>query len=406
MPTIKKATDISWTSIVKSIEAEKCVLVIGNDLLFREEGKEKVNILELLKAEILEKLKESAKKYETDHDQCDLGHLVRELMGIFNGEDIWLELERQYLRGIAPNPLYKKIAEIPFSLILSTSPDNYLESILFEMGIPYQKDFLKHTSKKGSKISQDITREFPAIFSLFGSIEDTESLVLNNYNITTRLISSLYKEDNKLPPLVVEKINEAKHCIFLGVNFDDWYTNILLDILHFNKYNTKNTWNANYAFCSRPEVDESTEFFYEDNFKIGFICIKEFDISSFVNGLYDKTKAYNPKLLRTKSDHPERRFIVDVNIIRQDLKRSVNLNLMEIVGAIRDLIDNKDLNMELAYQQNFINKLDAQESQFTQIKDDKVLNLIKDEDLEVRFSDIRDNIRIICDDIEKYINRG
>lgn len=406
MPTIKKASDIHWMSIIESLEADKCILVLGDGMLFSGEGKEKTNVLKKLKSEVLLMLKEHSKNYQPSYELCDLGFLINVLRGEFNGSLYWTQLKRKFLQGDPPNSLYKKIAEIPFSLVLSTSPDNFLKSELNTMQLPCQKGFLKHKGKKDFDINATISSKDPAIFSLFGNIDDPDSLVMDNYNNTTRLISSLYKGENKLPPKVIEKINEASHCIFLGVDFEDWYTNILLDILQFNKHNIEKKWSANYAFSAFREVDESTEHFYEDNFNIGFICIEKFDLRRFVEDLHKEIKKHDKKLIRVKNDNPGKLYIAELNRIREHLVTIPNLKLTDILDSLIDLVCSEDLNIDHEYQRKFSEQLDVQEGLFSGIKDDKISNTVETEKLLVRFNNIKDSLRLICNGIEKAIDGG
>ena len=185
------------------------------------------------------------------------------------------------------NELLEKIAEIPFHLIISLTPDLSLKKI-FE-----RKSFL-HThhyyrTKIRTEIDESPTAEKPILYNLLGCVKDDESLITSHYDLFST-VQSVYADKN-LPEKITSVFNKdaTKNIIFLGLEFDKWYFQLILHLLGIN-----------YDACIRyaalqKELPENYQTLIETEFKINFAGK---DLKSFVENLHQQ---FTPEQLRKPS---------------------------------------------------------------------------------------------------------
>ena len=411
MPEVKNSSEKVWDKLVRSISDDQCILAIGPGLLFREvkrnDSIEEQLLLEEVREEILKVLKTHySDRYNTGDENQNLANLLEKLHKQNYGDDQWSAIKKKYFDSDPPNELYTKIAEIPFSLIITTSPDMYLSNILDDYNYYVQYDYLKPTNKSGYRIQLEPARECPTIFSLFGTVNKTDSLVLNNYGKVASMISNFYKKKLSLPAEIKTKIENAKSCIFLGFDFDHWYTNILLDILQFNVNNKEvKNWNVNYACPSEIQVDEKVKWFYENNFKIDFINTEAYNIKMIIEELHERISKLSKIQLRTKINDPNNKFIYLLKILEKDLNQASELeDLEELIAGLEDIATEVDL--DDAFKGKKIEQLETQSGRVVKLNDDNIDGTVTRDQYSAEFNKIRKNIKNICGQINKKISRS
>ncbi|MEM7574987.1 MAG: SIR2 family protein [Bacteroidota bacterium] len=321
---------MTYEIIIESILQEECILALGPGILVNDKGK---SVLESLRSDLLEVLNtDYREKYRKEYEFADLGYLIEELMSFSNGQRKWKELRLQYLNSDPPNSFYEKIAELPFNLILTTCPDGYLDQAIRKFGVIPQRDYLTSAGRANTEINQPLTKDQPAVFSLFGSAENPESLVLDNYNKLTQLISNFYRGENRLPALIEEQIKQSKNCVFLGFDYSKWYFNILLDILQFNN-NTSGHWDANYYGVSSIPEDQRMRHFYQSNFKIEFFAPDDTNALSFIDELHTRFREVQPDKIRKISSGSQNLLRKSISDIRSCLKESDYHALKKVLEA-------------------------------------------------------------------------
>lgn len=254
-----------WSFILDTIKNEKCILLLGPEVCICETGKQ--------------------------YDQALLEHL-----NVKNNDNILSYYERDGLflfrDGIAKTRSYYKIkdfykqgfndsinnklTEIPFHIIISTSPDHNLTDIFESKKIPHEFAYYDKTiNPKDVKIPGS---NAPLLYNLFGSIDKEESMILTHDDLFDFLLAIL--GNRNLPGELKNALRTADNFLFLGFKFDKWYVQLLLRLLNLHNEQYKFA-----RFASNKEIKPETQSLIIDQFRIEFV---EDKIEKFVDGLYQK----------------------------------------------------------------------------------------------------------------------
>jgi hypothetical protein len=150
-------------------------------------------------------------------------------------------IKKFYKKQIALDEPLRKIAEIPFNLIVSLMPDDRLRNKFDEQGFPYKFDFYSVKSPM-QRVDFETTPEEPLIYNLLGNFAEqdiTNFIVkddrhtIDDIIITFDDMFKFLKEvlSNGLPSAVGIPLSRARTIVFLGVHFERWHTQLLLKII-------------------------------------------------------------------------------------------------------------------------------------------------------------------------------
>ncbi len=187
--------------------------------------------------------------------------------------------------------LFAKIAEIPFHLIISVTPDNSIRNIFEQKKIDHNFDYFQKNIKK--ELVNVPTPEKPLIYYLFGTTEDESTLVLT-FNDMYAYLQGLFSNKN-LPQILRTILQETNDFVFIGFQFDKWYFQLLLKLLTEHDKEFKLVCHASINPNLEPDVEE----FCEHNFRIDFV---ENNLEIFINQLHQECQ--NKNLLRSKEASP------------------------------------------------------------------------------------------------------
>ncbi|MEL7250501.1 MAG: SIR2 family protein [Bacteroidota bacterium] len=211
-----------YEDIIDALEQGDAVLFIGPRLLVGEDGQP----LERALYNALDAHNENHDLirtfYEDDgffllHEESYRRRLVRQIKQFYQEEHP------------AASATLKKLARIPFPLIVSLNPDDLLPRAFEAESLPYHKDFyyLKHPFEDYVQG----TRERPLLYGMLGDLEKRESLVLTHKDLFNYL-ESIFAGKSMAPELRTQ-IQEARTFIFLGLPFEKWYMQLLLRVLYY-----------------------------------------------------------------------------------------------------------------------------------------------------------------------------
>jgi hypothetical protein len=260
--------DIDWQEIMDSLEAQKCVLFLGNSAFKDPDGSD----MDALLSRWLE-LNDPEQK-EIRHHNPD-GFLLLK-------KKIYKRRVVDKIRGFynrdfpAVEEHLARIARIPFSLIVTLTYDNLLQRVFEDQNLDYQTDFY-FKNRIAPEEFEVPTRERPMIYNLMGNIEESESLVLTHEDFFNYMESVFVSKS--MHPRLKEEIHAAERFIFLGLPYEKWYFQMLLRILKLQDKNLEEI--ERIALKETP--DPVLQIVYEE-FKINFIPT---EAASFVQQLYD-----------------------------------------------------------------------------------------------------------------------
>lgn len=147
-----------------------------------------------------------------------------------------IELKKQY-QQIQAHESYDKLAEIPFSAIISCSPDSFLKDAYARKDKPLHFCYF---SRKGGTTEEPSQPDIPILYNIFGHIGDEDSLI-TTYESFFGFIISMMGEEQQMPLELRNRIVEAKIFVFMGFDFSRWYIPLLVHKLASFKGDDDNT---------------------------------------------------------------------------------------------------------------------------------------------------------------------
>jgi hypothetical protein len=214
-PKLQKVVE----NLAEDIRKQKCVLLIGPEIV-QIEGKPLIRHV-----------------HETLlHGGSDdiLYYYEQDSLFLFKDENAKLDAPRQIKRVYKnlqfDSDIYQKILEIPFHLIISLNPDTYLANAASgeQYGVNHNFRFFRFNGEASDEVPEP-SKDCPLIYNLCGCVNEDESLILDYEDLFQLLRIAL--GPNGLPNNLRKKLKEARSFLFLGFDFEKWYSQLLLQLL-------------------------------------------------------------------------------------------------------------------------------------------------------------------------------
>ncbi|MCX6578671.1 MAG: TIR domain-containing protein [Candidatus Aminicenantes bacterium] len=256
-----------WDILIHSIREKKCILMLGPDTSTELVGGQPRQLSEILSNQLAQKLEPRIREAIDFSDFDQVARYYSKERGYYALEAAVCSFYSQR-RGMY-SYLHRDIAALPFYLTISTALDNmFLEALKKENKNPISERY-NFRSINPKTINMG-TIENPLLFYLYGNIEDTDSLVLTEDDMTDFLLSIAVR--NRLPDRLVNELKDPAKCfLFLGFGFKHWYLRILLHILGIkNKFSPSFALEA-FTTDNMAEFKRTILFFRDEPYKIHFI---------------------------------------------------------------------------------------------------------------------------------------
>ncbi|MBK7871947.1 MAG: SIR2 family protein [Saprospiraceae bacterium] len=206
-------------NLAEDIREQKCVLLIGPE------------VVQIDNKSLIRHVHEALLENNTNDI---LYYYVQDSLFLFRDENAKLDAPRQ-IKKIYKNleftsDIYKKILEIPFHLIISLNPDTYLADAASgeQFGVNHNFRFFRFNGEASDEVPE-ATKECPLIYNLCGCVNEDESLILDYEDLFQVLRIALGPDG--LPNNLRKKLKEARSFLFLGFDFEKWYSQLLLQLL-------------------------------------------------------------------------------------------------------------------------------------------------------------------------------
>jgi hypothetical protein len=259
-----------FRNLTTDIKQQKTVLLLGPEI---------VNIKGVTVRQTLrDQLNETNADDIAHYYERDGFFLFREKMA---KEDVQREVvlfyEDHHTETDVDETLFKQLVRLKTHLVLSINPDSFLSDVAYKYGIKHRFAFFQHGGEAVAEVEEP-TAEMPLFYNLCGATDRDDSLVLD-YDDLFRLLSSLLGSPG-LPLKLKASLQTAKHFLFVGFDFDKWYSQLLLRLLSGEKAIRK--------FAIDPSVkEENTTTFLVKQFGIEFIE----DEAAFLDELFNQCAA-------------------------------------------------------------------------------------------------------------------
>lgn len=233
----KRLDDRDWDSLLKQISRGKCTPIIGTgacDGLYPLKG-------------------ERAQTWATDEDypleSCNELARVAEFLAVRDYQAKPIErLVEEFETVTGPdysnkNELHAVLASLPLPVYITTNYDNFMFKAFSKRAMP--RDAKREYCRW--RVGMDITSTIfsgeyepsvanPAVFHLYGQIENENSLVLT-VNDYLQFLVNVSRQEKLIPPVIQAAISSAS-LLFLGYNLDEWDFRILFHSLQTYLRNT------------------------------------------------------------------------------------------------------------------------------------------------------------------------
>lgn len=300
----KKSIEEIIGEVTYCIRKEKCVLVLGPDLFY--------NCQKSIIKGFYEHLQSKGINYKFVEEE-DLFSSSPKF------ENAFYRKFEYFFDALEPTEIYNKIAQIPFHLIVSTSPDVLLKKAYdnqkFKCNPLYYNKFLNPKD-----IEQIPDKEIPLIYNLLGYYEDWESLVLS-FSDLFEFLSKILGE-HKIKGTLQSQLRFGQTFLFLGFRFNSWYFRLLVRLLCLSEKAIQ------HASCTEVDNCGNNIAFYSDELNFEFMNISSMEIIDLLlkkfsekNELHKPYKMdFKPSVINTIN------VLGDNNIIIQEADNS-NLNI-------------------------------------------------------------------------------
>lgn len=276
--------------IEEQIRSERCVIMLGPNALVDEGGTP------------LHTRFQQQVQQEQDMDLSQNSEGLLQFKRPIDRVTYATSLKRFYASNQAPDKLHQQLARIPCHLLVSTTPDLRFRKAFEQLDIDPQYEFYNKKQPKAIDLRVPTAKD-PLLYNLFGSIQDTDSLVFTFQDQSEYLIQIL--GDNRPPKVLLQAIKQASFFLFLGFDFDKWYLALLLRFLGFQR---------DCASLASGHTANGFQRFYESHFDVMFV---EDDISEYVDALYERFRQKG--LLRTEPEATANPFARQIrSLLRED----------------------------------------------------------------------------------------
>ena len=207
------------------------------------------------------------------------------------------------------NPVFHKLASIPFPLIVSLIPDDTLNAAFLQ----YENFSFSFKSFMLDNEVPEPSRDHLLIYNIYGNIIN-RTYVASHVDYLN-FIMEYAKED--FPKNFKTAIKKASFLVFIGFEFDKWYNILLLYILNI----INNSGVENYA-VEEQSAEELYKKLSDSDLKLFFI---EKNSERFIDDLYKNEKIVLREII------PQKEY----------LKKKI-ISIQETIENIKDLIQNCD----------------------------------------------------------------
>lgn len=221
--------DIDWNALVMSLHHRECILMIGPDAITESVGDRSVSIMRLFSDELIDKLSPDEDLKSAYLNPAQVAQVFKQRMN-----SCWAlrSTAQEFFKGRieSTTPSLKKLATLPFRLVIDTTPLRQMELAFIEARKPFVEKWYKKKAPP-QDIEEPFDDERPLVYHIFGSMNDPQSMVLAEDEFVD-LIFSFTKGDPSLPPTILNSFSSECSMLFIGFGVRHLLLRILLHVLN------------------------------------------------------------------------------------------------------------------------------------------------------------------------------
>lgn len=278
-------TDAIYQNIARNISDGSCVLFLGSTAITAKQADNSFRPLTELCANQLAKGLGLSKEEEDSLTHVASALRIRaqrsDTMLISEVQDFYNKAEKE----AKLNPLLEQLADLPFKIIVNTTPDDFFARFYAQAVREYRFDFYnfrKPTSDPLYTFGDDAS---PLIYNLFGYYKKSESLVLTYSDQLAYVNKITGAQHERLPDSLLAAFTTPRFYLFMGFDFEDWSLRVLLDSLFKNARNSIQPFA--YPLKGEPETGPFAKVFFQSEFRMEFPKV---DLETFTTNLLEHYK--------------------------------------------------------------------------------------------------------------------
>ena len=249
--------------LVERIRRGDCVLVLGPRIAVRAADPDRRPLDEVLACELLANLGVqdalSSQGLPSLRRAADFHYRLRQ-----DREDLELTVQDFYAReGESTTDFHRDLAQLPFRLCVSASPDSLMLNAFKEANKTPQKAYYSFKQTNDARPCSP-SSDRPLVYYLFGHFEDARSLVLTEGDLIEFLVA-IVRGSPPVPDQVRSILADpAASFLFLGFGFHNWYLRVLLQVMNVYGHRSKAIAFEDTQFFVHPEHGQAVGFFSGD----------------------------------------------------------------------------------------------------------------------------------------------
>jgi len=279
---VSELTDTIYQNIARNISEGSCVLFLGPSAIAAKQADGSYRPLTELCANQLAKGLGLSREEENSLTQVTSTLRIRaqrsDTMIISDVQDFYTKAERDAVL----HPLLEQLADLPFKIIINTTPDDFFARFYATAVRDYRFDFYNFRKPAADPLYSFGDDAPPLIYNLFGFYKKSESLVLTYSDQLAYVNKITGVQHERLPDSLLAAFNTPRFYLFLGFDFEDWSLRVLLDALFKNARNSIQPFA--YPMKGKPEADPYAKVFFQGEFRMEFPRV---DMETFAGNLLE-----------------------------------------------------------------------------------------------------------------------
>lgn len=282
---VSELTDTIYQNIARNISEGSCVLFLGPSAISAKQPDGSYRPLTELCANQLAKGLDLSREEESS-----LAHVASTLRIRSRRSDTMIISEVQDFYTKAEHdaelhPMLEQLADLPFKIIVNTTPDDFFARFYATAVRDYRFDFYNFRKTVTDPLFTFGDDAPPLIYNLFGFYKKSESLVLTYSDQLAYVNKITGAQHERLPDSLLAAFNVPRFYLFLGFDFEDWSLRVLFDTMFKNARNSIQPFA--YPLKGKLETDPYAKVFFQSEFRMEFPKV---DMESFVAKLLDHYK--------------------------------------------------------------------------------------------------------------------
>ena len=252
-----------WTSLVYSIERGMCTLMLGPDSLMGTLDGRRMPVNVALASFVKDKLGPAY----AELDPTKLASVAQAAVALEDPFTLQGWVEEFYEHFDGDLSLLRAVAQLPFDLVINSSPGFSAHRVFGEYKPDTKYDFFDRTARARPTLP-DPSVAAPVVYNLYGSLEQPSSLILSD-NDRLDFIVSVVSEQPPLPPKLRSTLCDPDRTfLFLGFDLAQWQFRVLLHVLAGDVQRRYKSFALEF---DDQRVDSDTRDFYRAGHKIHFV---------------------------------------------------------------------------------------------------------------------------------------